>query len=219
MILPPGGTEALYKPIHNFGFTTITVLISWQARFIYANPLTDSNKIVLLDSTRYPLHVSMNDGASNHYAATYFDLFSRNIEIPEGSHGVTMKHRGQSWKRDALSILTQQCYLIDDSTTNVEDEGWAIIQNPSLVHQEDVVNCGPIACATLQMLLISDDDFKIFNNLRQMVCIISSDSNASLFCKFNEDDYLNLFNEYNEKIYVPVTKKWIQSNYTRHEES
>ncbi len=79
------------------------------------------------------------------------------------------------------------------------------MNDESLFHQQDVVNCGPITGATLQMLMITDDGFKIFNNLQQMGWVVPSESNASLCWKFIEE-YLNLFNEYDEKIYVSVTK-------------
>jgi len=80
---------------------------------------------------------------------------------------------------DSFAVL-RLCSLVGEDIRNIRSSGWNIHQGPSIYRQTDGWNCGPIACATTQFLLVSDDGMRVFNNLRDLGAQVPPESNSLL---------------------------------------
>ena len=154
---------------------------------IYAcpiDPLRETTRLVLDDATKYIVHVALSNGISDgdHYAIMWFNIAQKKIEVLEGIRdfsGSSRKLRGYTFNRDAFAVL-RLCSLVGEDIRNIRSSGWNIHQGPSIYHQTNGWNCGPIACATTQFLLVSDDGMRVFNNLRDLGAQVPPESNSLL---------------------------------------
>ena len=149
---------------------------------------------------RYVIHVSMNSSKNHHgshYAVMRFDLTVRSVDVFEG-----MGYAEASFRRDADDVLS--------SLGLDTNPPWTLTMRKLIEKGFDNNNCGPIACATLEILLQSEQSCR---NLERWGLAAKSDEEDWLGMRRKVvSHYCDLRTKYAQEFVIMKRPRWVDVN-------
>ena len=149
---------------------------------------------------KYVIHVLMNSSEKNHgnhYAVMRFDLLERSVDVFEG-----LDYAAVSFCRDADEVLS--------TLGLVTTPPWKVTMRKLFEQGFDQNNCGPIACASLEILLQSEQSCR--NVQRWDLARASAEDNWLAMRRKVVAHYSDLRTRYAQSFVIMKRPRWVELN-------